>query len=229
VDLRFHDAQPSAAERAAVDTLLGAPQSGWEGGARGARDSHTAAGGHAARDQRHLLLPAFHAVTARVGWVSEGAFNYICERLTVPPAEAYGVITFYALLSTTPRPPRVVHVCDDIACRAAGANAMCAELEKKAGPAYHAPHGDHYTIPESGWMTSPCLGLCDQAPAALVTSAGEVPIERLFGAVDATGLARVLQGDLAPATRPRRRLPQAGDPSLRILRRVDVIDAASLD
>ena len=229
MDLRFHDAQPSAAERAAVDAVLGAPQSGWDGGARSPRDDYTAAGGHAARDRRHLLLPAFHAVTARVGWVSEGAFNYICERLTVPPAEAYGVITFYALLSTDPRPARVVHVCDDIACRAAGANAICAQLEKTAGPAYHAPHGNHHRVPDSGWMRSPCLGLCDQAPAALMTAAGETPVERLFGGVDATGLAKVLRGDLAPTILPRLKAPQTGDPSLVILRRVDVIDPASLD
>ena len=229
MDLRFHDAQPSAAERAAVDTLVGAPQSGWDGGARRARDDHTASGGHAARDQRHLLLPAFHAVTSRVGWVSEGAFNYICERLTVPPAEAYGVITFYALLSTVPRPPRVVHICDDIACRARRANAICRALEQSAGPEYHAPHGNHHAIPASGWLRSPCLGLCDQAPAALLTAAGETPIERLFGAVDTPGLAKVLAGDLDPTTRPRLTLPQVGDPSLRILRRVDVVDPGSLD
>jgi NADH-quinone oxidoreductase subunit F len=229
VDLRFHDAQPSAAERAAVDALLGAPLSGWDGGARSARDDHTAEGGHAARARRHLLLPAFHAVTSRVGWVSEGAFNYICERLTVPPAEAYGVITFYALLSTDPRPARVVHVCDDIACRAAGANAICAQLEKSSGPAYHAPHGNHHQVQASGWMRSPCLGLCDQAPAALMTAAGETPVERLFGGVDAAGLAKVLKGDLAPTTLPRLKAPQAGEASLAILRRVDVIDPASLD
>ena len=229
MDLRFHDAQPSAAERAAIDALVGAPQSGWDGGARSARDDHTASGGHAARDQRHLLLPAFHAVTSRVGWVSEGAFNYICERLTVPPAEAYGVITFYALLSTVPRPPRVVHVCDDIACRARGANAICRALEQSAGPAHHAPHGNHHAIPASGWLRSPCLGLCDQAPAALFTAAGETPVERLFGAIDAAGLAQVLEGDLTATTRPRLKLPQAGDPSLRILRRIDVIDPGSLD
>jgi len=30
----------------------------------------------------------------------------------VPPAEAYGVATFYAMFSTEPRPGAVVHVCD---------------------------------------------------------------------------------------------------------------------
>ena len=45
-------------------------------------------------------------VQARMGWISEGALGYICERLTVPPADAYGVATFYGLLSMDPRPAR---------------------------------------------------------------------------------------------------------------------------
>jgi len=36
-------------------------------------------------------------------------------RLDVPPSEAYGVACFYGLFSVTPRPARVLHVCDDIA------------------------------------------------------------------------------------------------------------------
>jgi NADH-quinone oxidoreductase subunit F len=232
VDLHLLDAEPTVEERAAVDAFLGAPASGWEGGERRARDAHTAAGGHAARGRRHLLLPAFHAVQSRVGWISEGALNYIAERLTVPPAEAYGVATFYALLSTVPRPRRVLHVCDDIACRCKGAAELCAELERTVGPAYHhGPEGDHHAIPEDGavWLRSPCLGLCDQAPAALATIAGEAPVERLFGSVTASQAAQVLSGNLTPSEAPHPRLPQAGDPSLRLLRRVDSVDPESLD
>jgi NADH-quinone oxidoreductase subunit F len=232
VDLHLLDAEPTVEERAAVDAFLAAPASGWEGGERRARDAHTAAGGHAARGRRHLLLPAFHAVQSRVGWISEGALNYIAERLTVPPAEAYGVATFYALLSTVPRPRRVLHVCDDIACRCKGAAELCAELERTVGPAYHhGPEGDHHAIPEDGavWLRSPCLGLCDQAPAALATIAGEAPVERLFGSVTASQAAQVLSGNLTPSEAPHPRLPQAGDPSLRLLRRVDSVDPESLD
>ena len=28
--------------------------------------------------------------------ISEGALDYVCERLNVPPADAWGVATFYA-------------------------------------------------------------------------------------------------------------------------------------
>jgi NADH-quinone oxidoreductase subunit F len=232
VDLHLLDAEPTVEERVAVDAFLGSPMSLWEGGERRPRDAHTAAGGHAARGRRHLLLPAFHAVQSRVGWISEGALNYIAERLTVPPAEAYGVATFYALLSTVPRPRRVLHVCDDIACRCKGAVELCAELERTVGPAYHhGPEGEHHAIPEDGavWLRSPCLGLCDQAPAALLTIAGEAPVERLFGNVTAAQAAQVLSGNLTPSEAPHPRLPQAGDPSLRLLRRVDSIDPESLD
>jgi len=212
VDLRLSKVEPSAEERAAVDGLLGAPTTGWDGGTRQARDEHTAAGGHAARSRRHLLLPALQAVQSRIGWISEGALSYVCLRLAVPPAEAYGVATFYALLSTTPRPKRVLHVCDDIACRCKGAEALCAELEK----------GD------ASFHRSPCLGLCDQAPAALLTVAGPTPEERLFGNVTAAQAKKVLKG-ASPDDTDRIPLPQKGDASLRLLRRVGSVDPTSLD
>ena len=98
-------AEPSADERAAVDELLGAPESAWDGALeRSAFDHRVARGGAEARDDRHLLLPALHALQGAVGWISPGGMNYVCERLTVPPAEAYGVATFYAMFSTEERP-----------------------------------------------------------------------------------------------------------------------------
>ena len=77
MDIQVHGAEPTDEERQAVDSLLGAATSGWEGGARDiARDGRAGRGGRAARDQRDQLLPALHAVQDRVGWVSEGALNY---------------------------------------------------------------------------------------------------------------------------------------------------------
>jgi NADH-quinone oxidoreductase subunit F len=153
VDLHLTDAQPSSDERDAVDQLLGPPASSWEGAAHAnASDKHLSLGGHDARSRRHMLLPALHAVSDRVGWISPGAINYICRRLTVPPADAYGVASFYALFSTTPRPPNVLHVCDDIACMAAGAEALCKDLERDVGPP-GTPLRDGATT----WLRSPCL------------------------------------------------------------------------
>ena len=131
MDLHVIGPLASPAERAAVDAVLGPPESGWVGGMRDPRtDGHAARGGHATRARRSQLLPALHAVQSRIGWISQPALNYISRRLAVAPAEAYGVATFYALYATTPRPPVVAHVCDDIACRLAGAEGLCADLTR---------------------------------------------------------------------------------------------------
>ncbi|MFG2315640.1 NAD(P)H-dependent oxidoreductase subunit E [Streptomyces tendae] len=161
MDLRFGDSKPTDEERAAVDALLGPPESSWEGADRSDADLRWARGGREARDRRDQLLPALHALNDRVGWISEGALDYVCRRLTVPPAEAYGVATFYAMFSVRPRPATVLHVCTDLACTAAGASELCATVEARLDP-------------QSGVKVerSPCLGLCERAPATLTIRAG---------------------------------------------------------
>jgi NADH-quinone oxidoreductase subunit F len=219
VDIKRVASEPTLDEREAVDARLGPPQSAWDGGARGNPiDAHLATvGGQATRAQRHLLLPALQALQARVGWISEGGLGYVCDRLNVPPADAWGVATFYALLATEPRPPRVVHVCDDIACQARGADRLLAALEGAA------------VSDVCAWQRSPCLGMCDRAPAAFVTVAGAQPAELSVGPVTVDEARALLQPSAAPLqTRPallaasvRARGP--------LLRRVGIVDPGSLD
>ena len=169
MDLRLiPGAVPSDDERLALDTLLGPPATGWEGAVlRMTSEGYGGSSGQAARGRRHLLLPALHAAQAAVGYISPGGLNYICQRLDVPPAEAYGVASFYALFALDPRPPVVAHVCDDIACRCRGALELCAELEQQLGPA-----GTPALDGSAMWTTSPCLGRCEAAPVVLVQRAG---------------------------------------------------------
>ncbi|WP_329113883.1 NADH-ubiquinone oxidoreductase-F iron-sulfur binding region domain-containing protein [Streptomyces sp. NBC_01353] len=157
MDLRFGDSKPTDDERRAVDAVLGPPESAWEGADdRSAEDLRWARGGREARERRDLLLPGLHALNDRVGWISEGGLDYLCRRLTVPPAEAYGVATFYAMFAVRPRPAQVLHVCTDLTCAARGSAAVTAGLEAE-GVAFEP---------------SPCLGLCERAPAALLVRAG---------------------------------------------------------
>jgi NADH-quinone oxidoreductase subunit F len=228
MDLHVIGPLASPAERAAVDAVLGPPESGWVGGARDPRtDGHASRGGHAARSRRTQLLPALHAVQSRIGWISQPALNYISRRLAVAPAEAYGVATFYSLYATTPRPPVVAHVCDDIACRLAGAEASCADLTRAVGAA-GAPIRDG----RATWLRSPCLGLCDLAPAAMLTVAGEAPSVFTIAPVDAVGVIAALESPpAAPVAAALRRLelPQPPADRPRLLRRIGVVDPGSLD
>jgi len=103
-------------------------------------DHRVIRGGLAVRSRRHMLLPVLHEIQDRAGWVSRGALEYACRRLSIPPAEAYGVVSFYARFALEPGRARTEHVCDDIVCQLAGAH------------------------PDQGVN---CLGLCDRAPARL--------------------------------------------------------------
>jgi NADH-quinone oxidoreductase subunit F len=227
MDLHVIGPLATPAERAAVDAVLGPAESGWRGGVRdSALDGHVARGGHEARSRRDLLIPVLHAVQSRIGWISQPALNYISRRLTVPPAEAYGVATFYALFSTTARPPVVAHVCDDLACRLAGSDELCADLERTIGPEGSADADGQRT-----WLRSPCLGLCERAPAAMITRAGTDAETKVAAPVDAVGLVNRLGVDGPRATTEDSdpSIPQAGQPGLRLLARIGVVDPTSLD
>ena len=201
MDLHLTADQPTLAEKSAVDGELGAAP--W---------------------QRDRLLPALHAVQGRIGHITPGAVNYLAQRLDVAPAEIHGVASFYGMFSLTRRAPIVAHVCDDIACLARGAAALCAELEQTPMPV------------NATWQRSPCLGLCERAPAALVMAAGESPRERVLAPASAITLRSVISD--ATENRlptepdvfsPAASVPQAGQPQLRLLRRIGQADPSSLD
>ena len=223
MDLKFSNAEPFPEEREAIDRRLGAPEEGgWHGGERDEKDHRRAHSGHTARARRHLVLEALHAVNDRVGWISPGALNYIGKRLSVAAADVYSVATFYALFSTRPRPKRIVHVCTDIACMARGSKDVCAGLEKRLGPAGA----------DSGWKHSPCLGVCERAPAALAVEAGDPPHERLLGPATVDDVALALSAGpavLAAETPPAMAVPQAGQQGLMLLQRVGQVDPESID
>jgi NADH-quinone oxidoreductase subunit F len=143
------------------------------------------------------LLPALHALNDHVGWISRPGLDEVTRRMEVAPAVAFGVASFYAMFSTTPRPPTVAYVCDDVPCRLAGAVDGIALIRAHLG-APGSPRDD------AVWEASPCLGLCDFAPAALVDG-------RAVQAADPAAVAE----SLARAVAARRRLggpPPAGDP-----------------
>jgi NADH-quinone oxidoreductase subunit F len=224
VDIRTTGGPATAEEKAAVDGVLGEPLSLWEGGERRPADDHVAFGGRAARSQRPLLLPVLHAIQDRVGWVSRGALEYACRRLSIPPADAYGVASFYGRFALESRPALALHVCDDIACKCAGADELCAALDKSVGPA------------GKEWHRSPCLGLCDRAPAALVERAGITHEELQIAPITSLAAQAILSGGAWPesinsgASATRMGLTDRSRAGAgRMLRRAGLVDPESID
>lgn len=110
---------------------------------------------------RSGLLPALHAAQKIYGWVSEPVAAEIAKALHVPLADVHGVIEFYSLFYDKPTSKRVIRVCTDVACALKDADGILHRL--------CARHGlEPGQTPEDLSLTiepSPCLGLCEHAPA----------------------------------------------------------------
>ena len=204
MDVRTSGAVATVSEREAIASVLGGEP---PGGSRVVR------GGRQQRSRRHLLLPALHALQDASGWISRGAIDHLAERMSIGPAEIYGIASFYHMLATEPRPPLAIHVCDDIACRAAGAGRLRAELESRFGA-----EGSE-AAPGAAWRSSPCLGHCEHGSAALVRRAGTATelIDVAFGPVTADQVGELLNGG-RPAGPPEAAVPTRA-PQVGLLRR----------
>ena len=195
-DLYISDETADDVEIAAVDAALGGRFVVVRESERLVRAGTSKRHGH-----RHLLLPALHALQNAKGWISPGGLNHVCETLQVPPAEAFGVATFYDLFRTD-EPSRVgdvTHVCVDAACQIAGSGHRIAELRAQGVDVHE----------------SPCLGQCERAD----DRTGEVG-----EFVQGVGGPDRVDAD----ERPYELFHQRGDDSLRLLHRVGVVDPTSL-
>jgi NADH-quinone oxidoreductase subunit F len=122
---------------------------------------------------RSGLLPALHAAQKIYGWISEPVAAQIARSLGVPLADVHGVIEFYSLFYNEPVGRRMIRVCTDQACALKGADGVLRHLCNHHGLEPGQTTSDLSLTIEA----SPCLGLCEQAPAALVDDQAETNID----------------------------------------------------
>lgn len=213
MDLHFTTDVPTDDECEAVDAVLGKDLAPSRGVPRVAHQNR------GTPERRSLVLPALHALQHREGWISPGGVNYVARRLGVAPAEVFGVASFYALFAVEKRPKTVVHVCDDVVCRVNGATEVALACRESIGPAHEENEG-------LMWIQSPCLGLCERAPAVLVQKAGKGRANEALAPATPEWVRASLDDqkiELEPD-------PRVGPPKgRRLLARVGVVDPSSLD
>ena len=118
---------------------------------------------------REALLPILWDVQGACGSISPEQVHRISHILRVPEADIYGVIGFYTLFHDEPTGRRIIRICADPTCALAGADAVLHEVCERLGiHEGETTPDDDYTVEHS-----PCLGLCDYAPAAMVSACGQ--------------------------------------------------------
>ena len=135
--------QPSEEARAEVRALIGAPP----------------ANGH----RRDLLIEHLHALNDHYRGLFERHLVALAAEMRLSMAEVYEVASFYhhfeVLKDDVMAPRLTVRVCESLSCQMAGADALLAKLPALLG-------ADVKVVP------APCIGRCEQAPAALVGQRG---------------------------------------------------------
>lgn len=115
-------------------------------------------------DDRHRLLDILRDIQERFRWISPETMDILGQRLGLSRVEVEGVASFYSFLSLSPKGRITIRLCDDIVDRFAGLAEVATALEDELGI------GMGETSPDGAFSLeyTPCIGLCDQAPAAMI-------------------------------------------------------------
>ena len=137
---RLKGRQADAASTAEVRALVGAPP----------------AGGH----RRDLLIEYLHRLQDQWRCLHDRHLVALAQEMRLPMAEVYEVASFYhhfdVVRGDAAAPGLTVRVCDGLSCELAGARALLDRLPALLGSA------------DVRVIAAPCLGRCEQAPAAVV-------------------------------------------------------------
>ncbi len=115
-------------------------------------------------NDRTRMMDIVIAVQRRFGCVSTDSMEVIARACGTQRVEVESVVTFYAFLSVKPQGRVVIRLCNDIVDWMKGYTAVADALAKELGVTMGETTAD-------GAITlthTPCIGMSDQAPAALV-------------------------------------------------------------
>ena len=120
------------------------------------------------KDKPGSLIMVLHQVQQTFGYVPRAVAFEVAERLNVPLAKLYGVITFYNFFKLK-KPGRIrVQVCMGTACYLRGGEDIVREVEGYLGIGLNAVTPDG----EFSFEAVRCLGCCGLAPVMVIN--GEI-------------------------------------------------------
>jgi [NiFe] hydrogenase diaphorase moiety large subunit len=115
-------------------------------------------------NDRSRLLDILLSVQKQFRCVDSAAVDQISKAVSIPRVEVEGVVSFYSFLSSEPTGKVTIRLCNDIIDQMKGAGEVAKGLEEELGIKF----GE--TTPDGKFSLeyASCIGMSDQAPAALV-------------------------------------------------------------
>ncbi len=115
-------------------------------------------------ETRSELLPALQQIQDKKGYISDKDMQEVADRFDIHPVEVYSVITFYSFLATKNKGKHAIRISNCMPNIMAGSRKIEKEFERALKIGMGQSTKDRkITLEQTG-----CIGMCDQAPAALV-------------------------------------------------------------
>lgn len=134
--------------------------------------------------QAARLVPILQEVQEEYRYLPEEVMTFVATALNLPPARVYGVATFYAHFTLTPKGKHVIRICDGTACHVKQSEPILQALRKRLGltPAQSTTSDMLFTL-----EIVSCLGACGLAPVVVIDEAvyGQVTPEQAIALIDA--------------------------------------------
>ncbi|WP_299816046.1 NAD(P)H-dependent oxidoreductase subunit E [uncultured Roseibium sp.] len=115
-------------------------------------------------NDKHRMLDILRAVQDRYHCISPSTMDSVAAETGLTRIQVEGVASFYSFLSLTPKGRVTIRLCDDIVDRYAGLAEVVAVFEEVLGIRMGETSADRAFSLEY----TPCIGMCDQAPAAMI-------------------------------------------------------------
>jgi NADH-quinone oxidoreductase subunit E len=111
------------------------------------------------------LIPILQRVQEELGYVSEDAIFGISDTINVPPAEVFGVLTFYAQFRLEPAGKHNCKVCRGTACHVRGAPTILTGVRDELGlrEDIDTTADNLFTLEQIA-----CFGACSLAPVVVL-------------------------------------------------------------
>ena len=112
------------------------------------------------KGQAGATIPVLHKAQEIYGYLPIEVQRMVAEGVGRPLEEIYGISTFYAQFSLSPKGKYKIAVCLGTACYVKGSGKILAKLEEKLG----IKNGDCTEDGEFSLEASRCIGACGLAP-----------------------------------------------------------------
>ena len=116
------------------------------------------------KDTNGALIPVLHEAQEIYGYLPIEVQKMVSEKLSVPLAEIYGVVTFYAQFSLNPKGEYKIGVCLGTACYVKGSGDILNKIKEKL----HIEVGECSPDGKFSLDATRCIGACGLAPVMTI-------------------------------------------------------------